>query len=141
MADIGIRELVEVAPELRWSWDHGRDELWAEIDADLWMSFTNGAHVPSWDFREADALWTRACGRERGRGALETDLGQFLAANIDLQAISRHIASDRLRGFAEPARRQPPPSRFFDGATTSSLAGAAPHRKRLGPCRAEGSRR
>ena len=29
-------------------------------------------HVPTWDSAEADALWTRTCGAERWRGALET---------------------------------------------------------------------
>jgi starch phosphorylase len=32
---------------------------------------TNGVHVPTWDSAEADALWERACGVERWRGALE----------------------------------------------------------------------
>jgi len=33
---------------------------------------TNGVHVPSWDSKAADALWTGACGKARWRGALET---------------------------------------------------------------------
>ncbi len=32
---------------------------------------TNGVHTPSWDSPAADALWTRACGKDRWRGALE----------------------------------------------------------------------
>jgi starch phosphorylase len=32
---------------------------------------TNGVHVPSWDSPWADEIWTRACGKERWRGALE----------------------------------------------------------------------
>ena len=35
MAEIGIGELVELALDLRWWWDHGSDELWGEIDRDL----------------------------------------------------------------------------------------------------------
>ena len=35
-ADIGLDSLVELALDLRWSWEHSSDELWAEIDADLW---------------------------------------------------------------------------------------------------------
>ncbi|HEU4683440.1 MAG TPA: alpha-glucan family phosphorylase [Nitrospira sp.] len=31
---------------------------------------TNGVHVPTWDSREADALWTRACGKTRWLGDL-----------------------------------------------------------------------
>jgi glycogen phosphorylase len=33
---------------------------------------TNGVHVPSWDSAWADRLWTRAGGKERWRGTLET---------------------------------------------------------------------
>jgi starch phosphorylase len=32
---------------------------------------TNGVHVPSWDSRWADALWTEACGQGRWRGSME----------------------------------------------------------------------
>ena len=40
---------------------------------------TNGVHVPSWDSQEADALWTRACGKDRWLGNLEN-----LSASINL---------------------------------------------------------
>lgn len=33
---------------------------------------TNGVHTPTWDSAAADALWTRACGKSRWRGELET---------------------------------------------------------------------
>lgn len=32
---------------------------------------TNGVHMPSWDSREADALWTGTCGKERWLGKLD----------------------------------------------------------------------
>ncbi|MDP1768908.1 MAG: alpha-glucan family phosphorylase [Nitrospirota bacterium] len=32
---------------------------------------TNGVHMPSWDSREADALWTGTCGKERWLGRLD----------------------------------------------------------------------
>ena len=32
----GIESLTELALNLRWSWNHGADELWAEIDPELW---------------------------------------------------------------------------------------------------------
>jgi starch phosphorylase len=32
---------------------------------------TNGVHVPSWDSRAADELWTEACGKERWRRSVE----------------------------------------------------------------------
>ena len=31
-------------------------------------SVTNGIHVPTWDSEEADALWTKACGKKRWLG-------------------------------------------------------------------------
>lgn len=39
--DIGIPELAMLALDVRWSWDHGSDELWAEIDPDLWSEIRN----------------------------------------------------------------------------------------------------
>jgi glycogen phosphorylase len=33
---------------------------------------TNGVHAAGWDSREADVLWTRACGKERWREALDS---------------------------------------------------------------------
>ncbi len=34
---------------------------------------TNGVHVPSWDSIESDALWTRACGKDRWLNDLEAN--------------------------------------------------------------------
>jgi starch phosphorylase len=45
---------------------------------------TNGVHVPTWDSLDADALWTRWCGKDRWRGALQ-DLGQQLTAVSDAE--------------------------------------------------------
>ena len=33
---------------------------------------TNGVHMPTWDSAEADDLWTRACGKDRWMGTMET---------------------------------------------------------------------
>ena len=33
---------------------------------------TNGVHMPSWDSRGADELWTHACGKDRWMGSLES---------------------------------------------------------------------
>jgi glycogen phosphorylase len=33
---------------------------------------TNGVHMPSWDSAAADDLWTRACGKDRWLGTMET---------------------------------------------------------------------
>lgn len=34
--DIGMEALTELALDLRWSWNHSTDELWAEMDPELW---------------------------------------------------------------------------------------------------------
>ncbi len=36
---------------------------------------TNGVHMPSWDSKEADEIWTEACGKDRWLGTME-NLGQ-----------------------------------------------------------------
>jgi len=36
---------------------------------------TNGVHMPSWDSKEADDIWTEACGKDRWLGTME-NLGQ-----------------------------------------------------------------
>jgi starch phosphorylase len=36
-ADTGVESLTELALNLRWSWNHGADELWAEVDPELWV--------------------------------------------------------------------------------------------------------
>jgi starch phosphorylase len=42
-------------------------------------SVTNGVHTPSWDSQQADALWTRLCGRARWAGDLKTLEASFAA--------------------------------------------------------------
>src|SRR5574341_1561023 len=32
----GTDDLKELALDVRWSWDHGADELWNQIDPELW---------------------------------------------------------------------------------------------------------
>ncbi len=32
----GMEELVELALDLRWSWNHGADDIWRSLDAELW---------------------------------------------------------------------------------------------------------
>jgi starch phosphorylase len=34
--DLGIEALTELTLNLRWAWHHGTDELWAELDPELW---------------------------------------------------------------------------------------------------------
>ncbi len=32
----GFQDLVDLALDLRWSWDHAADDIWCSLDADLW---------------------------------------------------------------------------------------------------------
>ena len=69
---------------------------------------TNGVHMPTWDSAAADDLWTRACGKDRWLGTMETleqdirrvsdaDLWQFrLAAGKSLVAYTRERLSRQL---------------------------------------------
>jgi len=43
---------------------------WPEVEVPI-GAVTNGVHVPTWDSAEADELWTKQCGQDRWRGALE----------------------------------------------------------------------
>ena len=37
LSDIeGINSLAELALDMRWSWNHAADELWSDLDAELW---------------------------------------------------------------------------------------------------------
>ena len=44
---------------------------WPQADVPV-GHVTNGVHVPSWDSAEADAFWTRTCGRSPWLGAMDT---------------------------------------------------------------------
>jgi starch phosphorylase len=56
---------------------------------------TNGVHVPSWDSGEADALWTKACGKARWLGGLE-GLGDSIRA----------VGDEELWAFRDANRRK-----------------------------------
>ncbi|MDP4223505.1 MAG: alpha-glucan family phosphorylase [Bacteroidota bacterium] len=43
---------------------------------------TNGVHMPSWDSKEADDIWTEACGKDRWLGTME-NLGQDISKISD----------------------------------------------------------
>jgi starch phosphorylase len=51
---------------------------WPEKEVPI-GSVTNGIHVPTWDSADADALWTKACGKNRWRGdrPAEDDIRQL----------------------------------------------------------------
>ena len=40
-SDVGRAALMELALDLRWSWHHGTDELWSELDPELWTLTRN----------------------------------------------------------------------------------------------------
>lgn len=64
---------------------------------------TNGVHVPSWDSMEADALWTRLCGKDRWLGRLDelcASMGQV--SDDDLWALR---ASERYALICYARRR------------------------------------
>lgn len=46
---------------------------------------TNGVHVPTWDSKEADAIWTEACGKDR-----------WLGTNVNLGKDIRKVPDERL---------------------------------------------
>ena len=56
---------------------------------------TNGVHVPSWDSEEADALWTKACGKGRWLHGLE-GLGDLI----------RQVGDEELWAFRDANRRK-----------------------------------
>jgi glycogen phosphorylase len=61
---------------------------------------TNGVHMPSWDSAHADALWTRAAGKTRWLGTLETLERDVLGiSDIDLWRC-RNAARQSLIGYA-----------------------------------------
>lgn len=70
---------------------------------------TNGVHVPSWDSAEADALWTKACGKERWLGDLE-GLGDSIRRVSDGELWSFREANRRrlVQSAREHVRRQGP---------------------------------
>jgi starch phosphorylase len=49
---------------------------WPEAEVPI-RHVTNGIHVPTWDSKEADELWTAACGKQRWRGGLENVENDF----------------------------------------------------------------
>ncbi|MCR8916011.1 glycosyltransferase family 1 protein [Marinobacter panjinensis] len=50
---------------------------------------TNGVHTPSWDSPESDALWTRACGKDRWRRPLQISCPMNDVSDEDLWQMRR----------------------------------------------------
>ena len=49
---------------------------WPQLEVPV-SHVTNGIHTPSWDSPASDALWSRACGKERWLGTLHTIKDDF----------------------------------------------------------------
>lgn len=76
---------------------------------------TNGVHTPSWDSAEADALWTRFCGKDRWLGTLE-DLPQRVRKIPDSDLWN--LRTDARRSLIDCAR-----ARLSTQLATSGMAG------------------
>jgi starch phosphorylase len=70
--EIGIESLTELALNLRWAWHHGADELWAELDPELW-ALTHNAWVvlQTVSRRKLERLLARPDYRTRVKSLLE----------------------------------------------------------------------
>lgn len=76
---------------------------------------TNGVHTPSWDSVAADKLWTRACGKERWSGELDTLPAAI--TNIDDDALW-HLRAENRRHLAEFVRERIARQNCARGTTT-----------------------
>ena len=89
---------------------HDLFPLWPEREVPI-DSVTNGVHVPSWDSRAADALWTEACGKERWRGSVEghelsvSELGDELLWSMRSEQRRELVADTRRRLARQLTRR------------------------------------
>jgi len=75
---------------------------WPEDDVPV-GHVTNGVHVPSWDSRAADDLWTRVCGKGRWHGTV--DLLCDAAAKLDDEALWA-MRNEESRDLLEYCRRR-----------------------------------
>jgi starch phosphorylase len=63
---IGIEALTELALNLRWSWNHSTDELWAQLDPELWaLTHNPWAVLQTASPRRVQALLARPDDRQR----------------------------------------------------------------------------
>src|SRR6267378_4320424 len=70
--DIGIEALTELALNLRWSWNHTTDELWAQLDPELWALTNNPwAVLQTASPRRVQALLARPEYRQRVKDLLD----------------------------------------------------------------------
>jgi glycogen phosphorylase len=83
---------------------------------------TNGVHVPSWDSPNVDALWERACGKDRWRGDLESATGAM--RGVDDRLLWEVRGKDRQR-LVHVVRTRLARQLGFRGADQEAMARAA----------------
>src|SRR5712664_394983 len=70
--DIGIEALTELALNLRWSWNHSTDELWAQLDPELWsLTHNPWAVLQTASPRRVQALLARPDYRQRVKDLID----------------------------------------------------------------------
>jgi starch phosphorylase len=82
---------------------------------------TNGVHMPSWDSAAADALWTKACGKDRWLGTTET-LEQDIRRVSDVSLWQ--FRSDASMSLIEYARERLSRQLAASGASPEAVEGA-----------------
>jgi starch phosphorylase len=82
---------------------------------------TNGVHMPSWDSREADELWTTSCGKDRWMGTLQS-LGDGVRSVSDA-ALWQCRTAARAR-LVEYARARLAAQLEASGATSAEIEAA-----------------
>lgn len=83
---------------------------------------TNGVHVPTWDSRWADEMWTRTCGKQRWSAGIET-LSVAIAAVDDASLWS--MAAQRRNELVERVRTRLAAHLTQRGAAPEQIAAAA----------------
>ena len=82
---------------------------------------TNGVHTPSWDSAAADALWTKACGKDRWMGTMETlEKDIHLVSDADLW----HFRTAAGKTLVEYARERLSRQLAAGGASPEAVDGA-----------------
>lgn len=82
---------------------------------------TNGVHTPSWDSAEADEFWTRACGKDRWLGTMQT-VGDACRRVSD--ATLWQLRTDARRSLIEHVRTLVPLQLASSGASTEAVEAA-----------------
>ena len=82
---------------------------------------TNGVHMPTWDSSPADDLWTRACGKDRWLGTMET-MAQDIRCVSD--ASLWHFRNAARKALVEYARERLSRQLAASGASPEAVDGA-----------------